>query len=178
MVRPGDVGQQCSLNQTVPHPPWYWDCAPQPTATELGCGMLQALTLPMSPLSSLLSAGPTAYSCNIPIPSLLPLYFPQGAWNPRAITPKAHLWLCLLDPCAHLCRCSGNNLWVGCRAVFLSSFQGAAAGEAAQTQRESHRQCCAIVVCIPLGMPRGIIPSQGASEMQYFIRCPFNCSNR
>lgn len=88
VVRPGDVGQQCSLNQAVPHPPCYWDCAPQHhlTATQLGCGMLQALTLlslPMPPLSSLLLAGPTAYSCsNIPIPSLLPFFFPTGCLEP------------------------------------------------------------------------------------------------
>lgn len=127
MVRPGDVAQQCSLNQAVPHPAWFWECAPQhhPTATLLGCGVLQALTLlslPMPPLSSLLPAGPTAIcSCsNIPIPPLLPIFAPQCAWNPLAIMPKAHLWLCPLDPCAHLCCYSGNNLWVGCRAVFPS----------------------------------------------------------
>lgn len=145
--------------------------------------MLQALTLlslPMPPLSSLLPAGPTAtYSCsNTPIPSLLLTFSPQRAWNPLAIMSGSHLRPCLLDPCAHLCRCSGNNLWVGCRVVFPSSFRDAAAGEAAQAQRESHGRCRAAVVCIPPGMPAGIIPSRGASEMQYFIRSPLNCSNR
>lgn len=147
VVRPGNFGKlffkpgcpssTLELGLCPPTPPHshtvgMWDAA----GTDL-------LSLPMPPPSSLLPAGPTAiYSCcNIPIPSSLPFFFPQGAWNPLAIMTKAHLWLCLLDPCAHLCCCSGNNLWVGCRAVFPSSFQGAAAGEAAQTQRESHGWC-------------------------------------
>lgn len=127
-------------------------------------------------LCSLLPAAPTAtYSCsNIPIPSLLPVFVPQDAWNPLAILPKAHHWLCPLDPCVHLCCC--NNLCVGCRAVFPPLSRLLLLGK-----QPSHKKPWAMLCggCVhPSRVLGRIIPSQGASEMQYFIRSPLNCSNR
>lgn len=144
----------------------------EPRATE------PQLCLPVPPPTShQLSACTTAVnlSRSIPVPSLFLLFSPEGALNPPAALSAAHLWLCHLHPCAHLCCCSGNNLWVGCRVLFPSSLQDAAAGEAAQARRESHGRCHTAVAYIPLG---GFIPSQGALEMQHFIRSLLNCSNR
>lgn len=123
-------------------------CPPNaiPAAAQLGCRMPQ----PLTPLLRLTTPPPSSpqlppgtatidSSCNILIPSSLLHFSPEGALNPPAIVSEAHLWLRRMDPCAHLCRCSGNNLRVGCGVVFPSSLQDAAAGEAAQTRRESHR---------------------------------------
>lgn len=128
MLRPGDIGK-VFFKPGCPTSTLVWDCAPNSTPQpQLGCRMLQELTLlslPMPPLSSQQLPQPSIHA---PTSQFLPhpqfFFSPQGAWTPLSVTTKAHLWLCLLDPCAHLCCCSGNNLWVGCRAVFPCSFQG------------------------------------------------------